>query len=359
MTFLKGLVDRIREGLIPADEVKNLEDVRRWLRKYGYHRLMGIAGTQVATLSDAQLAVLVRKAQEFLGLTPDSIVGPQTLEAMSMPRCGCPDFRRDTSRSAPQFHDECKLTITTYADFSGLRGLAPSTARDLWFETLKQYEEKINVAFQMVLRKEAALIEAHVGPADRGVLAWMEVFDGCNGQHASRYNRDVVWDEDLFIGTALHENGHGLGIDHSPAGVRSIMAPVHDPSIPAVVDDWLMGQLIPRYGQRTSVPDPVVPEPEPGNGGGRVDKIPPGVWAMIFEWIDKLIQNCASEEAAVAELRNPRRAARMVKVHLWKNRGENKLNREERNAAAGYVVAELENTTQEEQIEYVKMARSA
>lgn len=303
-------------------------------------------------------------AQEALGLIVDGELGPKTMEAMSLPRCGTHDHRRRPGTEPIQFHEVCQLRIGVYTDFTGLRttgDFSPQAAEEVFWDTLNQYEAVIAVDFRHVDRKKDALIEVHVGPANRGVLAWMEVFDGCNGQHSSRYNQDVIWDEGLFAGTALHENGHGLGVDHSPAGVRSIMAPVHDPSIATEVDDWLMQQLIPRYGVKTDIL-PIPDEPDTGDDdmatGGILSMIPPEIWTLLFAFLEKMLSECSSEEEAVKQMRNPIRCARLVKVALWRQRKTIKLTREQRNAVAGKIVFDLVSSTEEGRREYVQMAMS-
>ena len=370
MGNLVSLLQAIKEKRVPIQPVVDWDDVRRWLRQYGYHYLgdrigLGaIPGNTMAQLSEEATGVLLSHAQEFLGLIVDGKLGPKTMEAMSLPRCGTRDHRRRPGSEPTQFHEACQLQIGVYLDFTGLKTIgdfSPQAAEEVFWDTLNQYEALVNVDFCRVDRKSKALIEVHVGPANRGVLAWMEVFDGYSGQHSSRYNQDVIWDEDLFVGTALHENGHGLGVDHSPNGIRSIMAPVHDPTIEAVVDEWLLNQLVPRYGKVTETPPIPVPQPDEGDdmsAGGIISKIPPEVWAAIFNAVLKMFEDCSTEETALSEMKNPIRCARRIKVTLWRKRKSIKLTREERNVVAARYITDLVDSGEEERREYVQMAMS-
>ena len=70
--------------------------IKKWLKQYGY--LGEVNSTELASLDEDSLALknALEKFQNFYDYNligdPDGIAGPKTLYAMSVPRCGHPDF---------------------------------------------------------------------------------------------------------------------------------------------------------------------------------------------------------------------------------------------------------------------------
>ncbi len=327
----------------------NDQEVRRWLRKYGYHRLplVSVPGKFIALCDDENCARMVRYAQAFLGLKVDGVVGPKTTTMMERPRCGCADYRRPPKykhRGAPAFHAECRLSVGVFADWDGIQGITPSGATELMVDNFAKVAP-YNLKFNVVDDQRDALISIRMGRAERGVLAWMEVGDGCDWQRQSLFNIDVQWGESLFASTNLHEVvGHGSGLGHSKT-IGGVMDPVYDPSTPNEIGPWFAAELEKRYGlsDSTQTPTPPVPSPAPS------PETPPGVpgmdWAAIIALILPLILDCiesgASDAAIAARIRNPtnlqrRRIERGVKRKVREE--EPRMRRRERRARVDALV---------------------
>jgi len=62
------------------------------------------------------------------------------------------------------------------------------------------------------------------------------------------------WTPEMFVAVVAHEGGHGIGINHAPAGSSELMAPVLNLSyiVPQPGFDTTEGQS--RYGKPTAAP---------------------------------------------------------------------------------------------------------
>jgi len=272
----------------------NDSELRTWLRNYGHHRPLGIRGPDVDVVGLDSLAKMVRSAQAALGLVVDGWTGPKTQTAMALPRCGCPDhFALDSAR-VPAFGQACRLGVGVYTDWSGIKGRSEASAQDTMRAAFTKVN-KYNLRFHVVEDKADALVNIYMGPAAPGVLAWMQVGDGCGWTHDSLYNIDVDWSDDLlFAGTVLHELiGHGAGVGHLRSG---IMAPTFDPNVPAEVDELFAAELEKRYGLSDGN-NPIKPT------GEKMDIA--AIIALVLPYIIKCLEEGASQERIRASLRNP------------------------------------------------------
>ena len=64
-----------------------------------------------------------------------------------------------------------------------------------------------------------------------------------------------------LLRVACHEFGHNLGMGHAPASSPNLMAPTVS-SIREPMPGWDIPQVVARYGEQSSVPQP---EPQPGD----------------------------------------------------------------------------------------------
>ncbi len=321
------------------------QELLNWLRRYGYHKLVGLKGYAIGLATDNQVAVMVRSAQILLGLKADGNAQSKTFAAMARPRCGCPDHMRMPSRREPAFGSECRLSVGVYADWSGIKGIGPSRANEVMVASFAMLDN-FNVAMHKTVDKSDALISIRMGPADKDVLAWMQMGDGCDWQHQSLFNIDVNWSDDLlFAGTLVHELlGHGTGVGHGPN--NSIMGPTFSPKVPNQIDPWFAAELESRYGLSEGgvlVPKPPTPTPEPNPNPQPPTATPEGVPGMIFEQILAIflpmivtcLEQGASDERVMASIRSPntrqrRKMERGVKRYV--RRDEPGLRKRERRA---------------------------
>lgn len=248
-----------------------------YLDSYGY--VETLSNLKVEEVAAAITAGVTAFQRVFGGaLKVDGVIGPKTLRAMELPRCGCSDAPRLAGSIGKWARRE-----VTYGWASYLPQISVADQKNIWESLITApWEAVIDFKFRPanVGERPNLLIHAHSLRRDGfgragGVLADQELpppdFDG---QLNMRFDLAEPWKVDrsragIAYGTVgVHELGHFLGIDHNPAGT-GIMAAFYNESIDKPQDGYDKDQAILRYGPaKASAPtNPVGEETELTIGG--------------------------------------------------------------------------------------------
>lgn len=236
-------------------------DAHAYLDAYGY--LADAAGN---------LAEAVRAFQKHFGtLEQDGNIGPKTLRAMSVPRCGLPDHIEEAGvlRRWPA-RDWIKNPLT-YRIATWVDGIPQATQRSAFAAAWASWEAVCGIATQEVSDDEDITISTGRGRTHQfdgpgQTLAWAELPSG-QGNHrlTMRFDLDENWITQrgqrgiLLQNVAAHEFGHLLGISHSSIS-SALMAPFYSESVagPQANDDVVQGQK--RYGKPLERGTPTLPD---------------------------------------------------------------------------------------------------
>jgi len=249
-----------------AMDFDNFENVRLYLITYGYHHLLGIEPNEAVRIDEASTDTdkMIARFQSFFwearGIQPDGLRGLVTNGEMIKPRCACEDIPDPNQASGDRWDEECQTSIKVWCDKSGLSGMSQARFEELWYEQFKEHRRVCNFDFKIVGSADEAHYIGKVEGMGGGTLAWSEFPSSCSGQSVTKSNRRVDWDEPLFTDTSLHEQGHGLGLPHGPAG--SVMYWTVDREYGGKWQNWDQKQLRRRYGDPVAVdvpPDPPGP----------------------------------------------------------------------------------------------------
>ena len=212
------------------------------------------------TLEDLKSAL--KKFQRTFGIKADGVAGPQTLKAMSYPRCGCPDVIDIDQKEHVQYvqvqemahekQQKWKKTELTYYIDGYVKGLTKAMQNKFVAESFKAWSDVcgIHVKKCTARHKKSADILVGVGrgkdhnfDGQGGTLAWAYLPQG-NKQLRMRFDLAEIWVPNQFdrgiwmLPVATHEAGHILGLTHSTVK-DALMAPYYNPfvSVPQVDDD--------------------------------------------------------------------------------------------------------------------------
>jgi matrix metalloproteinase-14 (membrane-inserted) len=218
----------------------------------------------------------VKRFKDIFSINEEGI-GPKTLAAIELPRCGCKEYLIENA-SNPNKWGLKNLTyfiksrdgdlLATEWD-QGIR-----TAFDNWSEVVPLIFTKVDKSSEanIILDTSSSKADDFDGPS--GVLAWCQLPPTPNykGQILCKFDLSETWVLNnpnqgiLLVNVACHELGHGLGLVHSNQN-SALMAPYYSTSKakPQKVDDIPRIQAL--YGTvntPTPTPTPVpTPTPEP------------------------------------------------------------------------------------------------
>jgi hypothetical protein len=254
-------------------DVKDWEDITvrdiinaiRYLKRFGY-----LVKSGNASLSDFKDAVA--KFQDFFGITVDGKVGPKTLTALSLPRCGCPEFLAEEANEKLIRWGRTDLTYFIASRDGDL-------SVDVWDAVIAQAFAQISavcgLTFTKVTSQNKANFVLGVGRGSRdnfdgssGTLAWYELPSSTayQGQLFGKFDADELWTVNgrgiKLLNVATHEILHGCGLTHSSVKT-ALMAPFYSPDIAKPQQNDDIARLQARYGKPQNQPEPPVTPPVP------------------------------------------------------------------------------------------------
>jgi hypothetical protein len=220
--------------------------------------------------------------QAAAGIDADGVIGPQTLETMWLPRCGCRD---DAFTHAVRWRKrEIKWWVEKYIE--GVPGLSRADQDDIHVETFCQYEAVIDVAASRAANKAQADLVIGVaegrqagfdGPG--GVLAWCEIPPGDDRPLRLMFDRAEAWIRSADVGTrgilfplvGLHEMGHFWGMLHV-SGELAVLNAIYNPNLKALTKADVKTLFALGYAPAKNSPEPppqppVTPPTTPVPGG--------------------------------------------------------------------------------------------
>jgi hypothetical protein len=204
----------------------------------------------------------IKVFQRYFGIKADGMLTEETLRAMQVPRCGCPD-KLDKSNGkhveflraaevAAERRDRWNKTGLTYfvADYVGGK-IPKSEQRRIFQEAFKAWDDVCGLDISESKDVETTDIVITTGKGLQhqfdgkgGTLAWAYMPRGDNEKLLMRFDLEETWVANkgergiLLSNVACHEFGHLLGLLHSDKN-QALMAPYYNPFVgtPQSVDD--------------------------------------------------------------------------------------------------------------------------
>ncbi len=238
--------------------VANLDFALRYLSHYGYLKDPNLAQDNVTEAA--------MKFQSAYGIESDGIIGPQTLEAMWVPRCG---VRDDAFTLAAKWRKrELRWWVDRYLE--GIPGLSRFDQDDLQILSLQDYESVIDVKWSRAANRSQAdlLVSVGEGRVDQmdgpgGVLAWCEIPQGNDQPVRMKFDKGDIWiksaDQNqrgiLYGNVDRHEKGHGHGMLHI-SGETALLNPFYSPQVGRLLDPDKKALLALGYAKTPTAPPP-------------------------------------------------------------------------------------------------------
>lgn len=266
----------------------DLEFAITYLRHYGYLQDLTPDVARQLIKSSA------RWFQEVQGITPDGVVGPETLGVMLEPRCGLPDLM--IFEQVRWKKNNLGLFVESYVPV-----LSRSDQDDLIKLACDDWSQYADVSFYRVASKREADIYVQALPLDGPgrVLAQAQLPPGDDGPlFLQMDSREAVWvralegrpGEILFGPVFKHELGHNLGLGHSVStGSRNVppsapvMHPRYSSGVVMLQRDDDIERIIAAYNPaKVPAPTPPVPppSPQPPTGGKTMTKEQLKTWLV-------------------------------------------------------------------------------
>ena len=228
------------------------------------------------------LSQAVETFQSWFGLVVDGIVGPKTLRAMEIPRCGCPDVADEESSVNLQFmrmqavvqadkHQWSKHGLT-YAVSGYVGGISKTRQLRIFAAAFKSWADVCGIKIRVIKDISKANLVIGVGEGRRhkfdgrgGTLGWAYLPNGQDKQLHMRFDLSETWTHSpkdrgiLLANVAGHEFGHLLGLTHSKKKT-ALMAPFYNPhvAVPQRVDD--VPRMTAKYGKNKAATPPPIPK---------------------------------------------------------------------------------------------------
>lgn len=239
----------------------NIDKVLRYLVRFGY--LDKDDGLGIEDILDA----IVNLHSTVGAVNPNGIIGAQTLNIMTLPRCGCRDVQKQTEGIG-------QISKWGINDFSYYLDGYNDMTKEQWSATVRaafdEGEKVCNVKFTEIFNPNNAnfIFSLGQGRQDQfdgqsGVLAWNELPPSSNfkGQLLGKADKDESWigvgmtgRGILFKNVFAHEVlGHGLGLDHTNVP-NQLLNPFYNVAIDKPQKGYDIEQLVMRYGKPVSVP---------------------------------------------------------------------------------------------------------
>src|SRR3990167_879218 len=159
------------------------------------------------------------RAFEFGGLNRhanvDGDVGPNTIEVLTLPRCGVPDYRHPNAVQEANWPTQCRNEITTSYSMT-LKGLTAEQISVGRLVAIKNINEALEVKLTLNIELYPnTLLWTVPEPMQGGILAY-HYFppNNCSGRAKGAFNSNVTWSESLYPATDTHEMLHGIGCNH-------------------------------------------------------------------------------------------------------------------------------------------------
>lgn len=238
------------QGCRKGDTVEGIRNIKRYLQRYGYLRKSSNVDEE-SNAFDEVLELAIRTYQKNFNLNVSGVLDKGTLDVMSRPRCGVPDFAMSNNGGA---NGRRMWSSSHYALFPGNLKW-PSTKYHLTYAFIHNYPSEYmapvvramatwasssQFTFAQALDVQTADIKVSF---ERGEHGDGTPFDGRGGilAHAfapsdgrlhfdvdEKWTVGVVFNEFDVETVALHELGHVLGLAHSKIEA-AIMWPLIDP----------------------------------------------------------------------------------------------------------------------------------
>jgi hypothetical protein len=239
-----------------------------------------VANGLLKNMNRKDLSKAVEKFQSWFGLVTDGIVGPKTLRAMEVPRCGCPDIEDKESDVNLQFmrmqaitqenkHQWTKHGLT-YAVAGYVGGISKTRQLKIFAAAFKSWADICGLEIRVIRDASKADLVISTGEGRRhrfdgrgGTLGWAYLPNGQGKRLQMRFDLAETWtykptDRGILLpNVAGHEFGHLLGLTHSKKKT-ALMAPFYNPhiAVPQRVDD--VSRMTAKYGKnKAAVPPPV------------------------------------------------------------------------------------------------------
>jgi len=253
-----------------------------------YMTFFGYVATELLkNMNRDDLSKAVKTFQNWFGLVADGIVGPRTLRAMEMPRCGCPDVadaENDVNQQFMRMQDVAQNSKDswakhglTYAVTAYVDGVSKPKQLKIFAEAFKGWTDICGLEIKATRDASKADLLISTGAGRRhnfdgrgGTLAWAYLPNGQDKQLQMRFDMAETWIHSpkdrgiLLANVAGHEFGHLLGLTHS-IEKGALMAPFYNPHVAVpqkTTDD--VSRMIAKYGKnKASVLAP--PEPPPAS----------------------------------------------------------------------------------------------
>lgn len=220
------------------------ENVQAWLTAFGYES--------------------IDQFRKEYGLTHTGPLNHLDIKLMTIRRCGVQFGRAGT---ANKLHTNRPLVFVRHR-------LTNSLLKDKFDEKLlaglNLWSRVADVQFALTTKDSDAQIEVRTelidGPSN--TLAYAYFPQGQKYRLPLVFDTAEAWEEPAgpdFEGTACHEGGHNLGLDHDPTA-QGIMAAFYNPRIQVPTSAWEIQQIVSRYGAPVVTPQPpTLPTPSPAS----------------------------------------------------------------------------------------------
>jgi hypothetical protein len=288
MTVVKGKKEALRLLAKSAEDVEQSAEQLKfsidYLSFFGY---VGIELLKHMNWSDLEKAV--KQFQKWFGLKADGVVGPKTLRAMEIPRCGCPDVV-DEGNSLHRQYLRMQNVIEenmakwnkqglTYAVQSYVSGIPKTKQLEIFAGAFKAWDDVCGISIRPISNVQKADLVLSTGAGRQhnfdgrgGTLAWAYLPNGRDNQLLMRFDLAETWITNprdrgiLLFNVACHEFGHMLGLTHSRSK-GALMAPYYSPGVAVPQQDDDIPRIQARYGKDQVIPTQPPTSPAPGTPG--------------------------------------------------------------------------------------------
>lgn len=251
---------------LAAGSVETIPQATKYLSQFGYIPPLANRDSGEAVLDSTTWTNAIKEFQEFGGLNVTGDLDQETLDLMSLPRCGVRDKFNFRSKRYILQGNKLKVKNVKYRIINYPKRLKRSDVDAEIARAFSVWSEYANLKFT-AKQSNPVHIEISFEVDSHGDV---DAFDGPGGTlahaHFPGYGSDVHFDDAEFwtIGSyrgknlfqvAVHEIGHSLGLKHSDVKA-SVMVPFYrsyDPVFKLYPDDISAIQAL--YGEKITAVD--------------------------------------------------------------------------------------------------------